>query len=231
MTGDNELAEDIAQDAFVKMAYRLGGLRNPDASAAYLRQTVVNLSRSHFRRERVKRNYLQREASMHRMETAEERDIFVADALWNELQRLAYRQRGMVMNLDENLKRMLRERADGVAATPVVPDSTVRRVRVRKAMVAGGLTVAVAGVFIRSAIWNEAAPVPPADGSERTESATTIAEGSGEVRSRAVLGLCEFIFANCPDELPGDTCCPSRSLRTRGRGDLRVRVHRRRRSR
>jgi RNA polymerase sigma-70 factor (sigma-E family) len=97
LTGDKELAEDITQDAFVKLAGRLGGLRNRDASAAYLRQTVVNLSRSHFRRKRLERGYLQREASMHRMETVEARDGLVADALWNELQRLAYRQRCAVV--------------------------------------------------------------------------------------------------------------------------------------
>ena len=79
------------------MAGRLGGLRIRDASAAYLRQTVVNLSRSHFRRKRVERTYLEREASMHRMETVEHRDVLVADALWNELNRLAYRQRCAVV--------------------------------------------------------------------------------------------------------------------------------------
>lgn len=97
LTGDNELAEDITQDAFVKIAGRLGGLRNRDASAAYLRQTVVNLSRSHFRRKRVELAYLQREASGRQSETVEGRDVLVADALWNELQRLAYRQRCAVV--------------------------------------------------------------------------------------------------------------------------------------
>lgn len=97
LTGDNELAEDITQDAFVKIAGRLGGLRSREASPAYLRQTVVNLCRSHFRRKRVERNYLQREASMHRPETVEGRDVLAADALWKELQRLAYRQRCAVV--------------------------------------------------------------------------------------------------------------------------------------
>ncbi len=98
LTGNTELAEDITQDAFVKMAGRLGGLRRPDASAAYLRQTVVNLSRSHFRRKRVERNHLQREAGMQRIETVVEgRDVVEADALWNELGRLAYRQRCAVV--------------------------------------------------------------------------------------------------------------------------------------
>lgn len=97
LTGDKQLAEDITQDAFVKMAGRLGGLRNRDASAAYLRQTVVNLSRAHFRRKKVERNYLQREASVRRMEMVEGRDVLVADALWNELERLTYRQRSAVV--------------------------------------------------------------------------------------------------------------------------------------
>ena len=97
LTGDNELAEDITQDAFVKIAGRIGGLRNQNASAAYLRQTVVNLSRSHFRRKRVERAYLQREASRPRSESVEGRDVVEADALWNELQRLAYRQRCAVV--------------------------------------------------------------------------------------------------------------------------------------
>src|SRR5437588_10602578 len=60
LTGDLALAEDLAQDAFVRLAGRLVHLRDPDAFSAYLRRTVVNLSRSHFRRKRVERRYLQR---------------------------------------------------------------------------------------------------------------------------------------------------------------------------
>ena len=97
LTGDNELAEDITQDAFVKIAGRIGGLRNRDASSAYLRRTVVNLSRSHFRRKRVERTYLQREASGPRSDSVEGRDVIEADALWNELHRLAHRQRCAVV--------------------------------------------------------------------------------------------------------------------------------------
>jgi RNA polymerase sigma-70 factor (sigma-E family) len=97
LTGDNELAEDIAQDAFVKVAGRLGGLRKQEASAAYLRQTIVNLCRSHFRRKGVERAYLRREAAMHPTEAVEPRDVVAADVLWKELQRLAYRQRCAVV--------------------------------------------------------------------------------------------------------------------------------------
>ena len=97
LTGDNELTEDITQDAFVKVAGRLGGLRKQEAAAAYLRQTIVNLSRSHFRRRAVERAYFRREAAMHQTEAVEARDVLAADFLWNELQRLAYRQRCAVV--------------------------------------------------------------------------------------------------------------------------------------
>ena len=63
LTGNRALAEDLVQEAFVRMFGRYRDLRNPDAFAAYLRKTVVNLSRSHFRRLRVERTYVQREGS------------------------------------------------------------------------------------------------------------------------------------------------------------------------
>ena len=44
-TGDLALAEDLVQDAFVRLAGRLVHLRDPGAFEAYLRRTVVNLSR------------------------------------------------------------------------------------------------------------------------------------------------------------------------------------------
>jgi RNA polymerase sigma-70 factor (sigma-E family) len=59
MTGDRALAEDLTQDAFVKVFGRFQDLRNRDAFWWYLRRTIVNLSQSHFRRRRVERSYLE----------------------------------------------------------------------------------------------------------------------------------------------------------------------------
>src|SRR5689334_10267877 len=53
LTGDRDVAEDLVQDAFVRLAGRLVHLRDPGAFDAYLRKTVVNLSNSYFRRRRV----------------------------------------------------------------------------------------------------------------------------------------------------------------------------------
>jgi hypothetical protein len=42
LTSDLALAEDVAQDAFIRVASKLGQLRDPNAVAAYLRRAVVN---------------------------------------------------------------------------------------------------------------------------------------------------------------------------------------------
>ena len=60
LTGDRQLAEDLVQDAFVRVLGRFHDIRSPDAFWWYLRRTLVNLSRSHFRRRRVERAYLER---------------------------------------------------------------------------------------------------------------------------------------------------------------------------
>jgi RNA polymerase sigma-70 factor (sigma-E family) len=59
LTGDRALAEDLVQDAFVRLVGRLRHLREPNAFWAYLRRTIVNLATSHFRHARVERTYLE----------------------------------------------------------------------------------------------------------------------------------------------------------------------------
>lgn len=61
LTGDRALAEDLGQEAFVRVLGRFHDLRNRDAFWWYLRRAVVNLSRSHFRRRRIERAWLQRQ--------------------------------------------------------------------------------------------------------------------------------------------------------------------------
>lgn len=60
LTGDGALAEDLVQDAFVRMAGRLVHLRSPEAFHGYLRTTVVNLARSHGRRKAIERRHVER---------------------------------------------------------------------------------------------------------------------------------------------------------------------------
>jgi RNA polymerase sigma-70 factor (sigma-E family) len=58
LVDDVTSAEDVVQDAFVALHRRSGALRDPDAALAYLRASVVNLSRSVLRRRQVARKHL-----------------------------------------------------------------------------------------------------------------------------------------------------------------------------
>ena len=53
LVGDRETAEDLVQDCFVVMHGRWHRLREPERALAYLRQAVVNRSRSALRRRGV----------------------------------------------------------------------------------------------------------------------------------------------------------------------------------
>ena len=53
LTGDRDNAEEVVQDAYVKVLGRWGGVRDLDKGEAYLRQAVVNLSRSRMRHQVV----------------------------------------------------------------------------------------------------------------------------------------------------------------------------------
>jgi RNA polymerase sigma-70 factor (sigma-E family) len=99
LTGDREMAEDLAQDAFVKATGRLAHLRNPDAFDAYLRTTIVNLARSYFRRKRVERSYLERAKRIDRPESylTPSRSVEEQDQLWQALRRLNQRQRAAIV--------------------------------------------------------------------------------------------------------------------------------------
>jgi RNA polymerase sigma-70 factor (sigma-E family) len=54
---DSHAAEDVVQDAYVRVAARHYRLRDPDRALAYLRQTVVNLARNSLRRRLLARRH------------------------------------------------------------------------------------------------------------------------------------------------------------------------------
>ena len=62
ITGDADLAQDIAHDAFLRSVGRFRHLRQPEAFEAYLRRAVVNACTSHFRRRKVEAAYLRGQA-------------------------------------------------------------------------------------------------------------------------------------------------------------------------
>ncbi len=98
LTGDRGLAEDLVQDAFVRLAGRLVHLRDPGAFDAYLRRTVLNLTNSHFRRKRVERAYLARaRGAIGTQEGRRDPSVEDRDALWRALGRLSKRQRAAIV--------------------------------------------------------------------------------------------------------------------------------------
>jgi RNA polymerase sigma-70 factor (sigma-E family) len=60
LTGDRHLAEDLVHEAFIRAGLRFAHLRSTESFPAYLRRTIVNLCRSHWRRESVRRAFVQR---------------------------------------------------------------------------------------------------------------------------------------------------------------------------
>jgi RNA polymerase sigma-70 factor (sigma-E family) len=94
LTGDRVLAEDLVQEAFVRLFGRFRDLRNPDAFGAYLRTTVVNLARSHFRRAKVERAYVDREGGN---PPATPQDAGGRLEMWEALQGLRPRQRAAIV--------------------------------------------------------------------------------------------------------------------------------------
>jgi RNA polymerase sigma-70 factor (sigma-E family) len=98
LTGDRALAEDLVQEAFARFVGRLLHLRNPDAFEPYLRRTIVNLSRSHFRHRRVEARYLQRIAwSPERSSTDSDEHGDLDEAMHEAVLRLPARQRAAIV--------------------------------------------------------------------------------------------------------------------------------------
>lgn len=95
MLGDAARAEEIVSEAYLKAFSGWGRLRRMDHPQAYLRQIVVNLCRSKFRREKVE---LRVNALVHRVGEAQwepERELRMD--LWAAVRKLPERQRACVV--------------------------------------------------------------------------------------------------------------------------------------
>jgi RNA polymerase sigma-70 factor (sigma-E family) len=103
LTGDRAAAEDLVQEAFVRFVGRLRFLRDPDAFEPYLRRTIVNLSKNHFRRRAVERAYLEREGPRAE-DVSTDPDVASYDTVRSALLRLPLRQRtALVLRYYEDL--------------------------------------------------------------------------------------------------------------------------------
>jgi RNA polymerase sigma-70 factor (sigma-E family) len=125
LTGDRALAEDLVQEAFVRVVGRFGHLRVPDAFASYLRRTIVNLHTSQLRRRRLERAWLERERG-HVTSTDAMPDLGAREELWTAVLELPARQRAaIVLRFYEDLSE--RETAEVLRCSPAAAKALTAR--------------------------------------------------------------------------------------------------------
>ena len=95
LTGDRDQAEDLVQEAFVRVAGRFQHRRVPENVHAYLRRTIVNLFTSQIRRRRLERRWLHRQAV--ELTTTGPEDNTLREDLWRALEVLSQRQRAAIV--------------------------------------------------------------------------------------------------------------------------------------
>lgn len=101
LMGEDGLADDLVQDAFVRIFSRPRSFHAPASFDAYLRKTIVNLARDRGRRKVVEGAYV----SSLRIEYADSnRNLETRDEMWNALRALPSRQRtAIVLRIYEDL--------------------------------------------------------------------------------------------------------------------------------
>lgn len=95
MTGDPAAAEDLVQEAFARMFARFQDRKGPDAVAAYLRRSIVNLAYDRHRRSKTLRTFLARARAPVPSEEAAGVDARLV--MRSRLQRLPHRQRAALV--------------------------------------------------------------------------------------------------------------------------------------
>lgn len=126
LTGDRAHAEDLVQEAFVRVVGRFGHLRVPDAFEAYLRRTIVNLHTSQLRRKRLERAWLERERGAGGPAADAMPDVGARQELWRAVLELPPRQRAaIVLRFYEDLSE--RETADVLRCSPAAAKSLTAR--------------------------------------------------------------------------------------------------------
>jgi RNA polymerase sigma-70 factor (sigma-E family) len=125
LTGSREAAEDLAHDAFVRLAGRFAHVRRAESFGLYLRKTVVNLNISRLRRLKLERRYIDRLRSSGGGVAAMP-DVAERVDIWQALQSLPPRQRAaLALRYYEDLSE--RETAEVLSCSLAAVKSLVAR--------------------------------------------------------------------------------------------------------
>lgn len=123
LTGDRESAEDVVQDAFVRVFVRFQDRKPPEAIEAYLRRTIVNLTHSRVRQIIRDRRRTEQIADL---DTDRVDDLSTTMDAWASLMQLPVRQRTAIF-LRYYEGRSELETADALACSVGAVKSLVRR--------------------------------------------------------------------------------------------------------
>jgi RNA polymerase sigma-70 factor (sigma-E family) len=125
LTGDEQQARDIGQEAFVKIAGRFHGIRDQAAFPGYLRSTVINLSRGYLRRLRTQREFMAKQPGRP-VAAVVAPDVEGRDEMWTALQTLPHRQKtALVLRYYQDLSE--RQIADAMETTESAVKSLLTR--------------------------------------------------------------------------------------------------------
>jgi RNA polymerase sigma factor (sigma-70 family) len=90
LTGDRHVAEDITQEAFVRLGRKVIAFKDPDHARAYMFRVIINLCRGRGRRLRIERTAL---ARMQARDVDQVPDLAQRDEIWRALLLVPQRQR------------------------------------------------------------------------------------------------------------------------------------------
>lgn len=121
LTGNRNAAEDLVQEAFVRLLGRFRDRRHPDAFDKYLRATIVNLARTRWRRDNRRPP-----SALHTAVVSDHApSVALSEVLWQRVTQLPPRQRAAVF-LRYYEDRPLREIAECLGCSLAAAKSLLR---------------------------------------------------------------------------------------------------------
>lgn len=98
LVSDRDLAEDMVNETFIRVARHLWKLRDPRIIESYLRRTLINLARAHGRKQRREQQAIARVTSGREQATYPETTDYVEHRrLIEALNKLPYRQKAALL--------------------------------------------------------------------------------------------------------------------------------------